>query len=420
MEDLRDLSTGLKESVFEDEFAPDVDDVTLAIDEIPLLVAQTALLVDCVAAVVLGQHGIAAWVHLEVAEDPVDVEASEGEDLRDFALLPKLLLQEEDLALASTHMTISCHDVALLVHHESSLVDVDVSTLLVLSQQELDLAFLIAIEDAHDFLQLKSLTVVVEQFRHQTTELLELLVVEALDSVFVHNTALFVDKEALHRNESAKLVNVARAALALGKAERVLLILVEESAQQVERVEVVLFEGVGHRDVAALVKLAAGEDLSERSVVVNVARLLVDQVPVVVDRPAFLIECSLVAVLIHWHDNVAFVVAVKSAHDVDLVELAPVKVSCVHDGAVAEAGFIGSLEHTDPVRLVRLVRGGSIDCTVVSLRFLGRDSVDIGEELGRLFSEASIVGGQRQVWSHAMGLEPDRVVERIFFLGRLD
>ena len=75
-----------------------------------------------------------AGIHLKVRHDPVDIEAREGEDLRNLATLAELLLKEENFTLSGTNMTITSHDVSLLVDHEASLVDIDVLALLILAK----------------------------------------------------------------------------------------------------------------------------------------------------------------------------------------------------------------------------------------------------------------------------------------------
>lgn len=49
-------------------------------------------------------------------------------------------------------MTVACRDVAALVDHEASLVNVNILTALILAHHQLNLALVIAIKYTHDFL----------------------------------------------------------------------------------------------------------------------------------------------------------------------------------------------------------------------------------------------------------------------------
>jgi hypothetical protein len=131
-------------------------------------------------------------IHLDLSNDAIDVETSERENLRELAIL-KLCLQEEDLALASANMAISGHNVTPLIDHKASLVNIDILSALVLTQEQLDVAPAVAIKDSHYLLKLKGLAIVVVELGHEATELAELLPVKPLDSIFVYNAALLVN-----------------------------------------------------------------------------------------------------------------------------------------------------------------------------------------------------------------------------------
>ena len=125
----------------------------------------------------------------------------------------------------------------------------------------------------------------------------------------------------MHRNESTKLVNEAITSLPFSETQRVLWIFIKERAEQVERIEVVFFEGKWHRDVSTLVQLSPCEDFSKRGVMENVTSLLVNQVSEVVDRSSFLIESSLVPVLVGGDYDVTPLITIQGADNVNLVEL---------------------------------------------------------------------------------------------------
>ena len=148
-------------------------------------------------------------IHFKVRHDPVDVEASEREDLRNLTSPAELLLKEEDFTLSSANMTITSDDVPLFIDHEASLVYVNVVALLVFAEQELNLTRAVPIEHTHNFLDLESLPVVIKHLGHETAKLLELHVVETLDTVLVDDAALLVHHEALHRDKPTKLINEA-------------------------------------------------------------------------------------------------------------------------------------------------------------------------------------------------------------------
>ena len=77
------------------------------------------------------QKWLATWVHLDIADDAVDVEASEGEDLGELAIILELGLQEEDFALACADVSLMSHNIASLVDHEASLVDIDLAAFVI-------------------------------------------------------------------------------------------------------------------------------------------------------------------------------------------------------------------------------------------------------------------------------------------------
>lgn len=272
-----------------------------------------------------------AGIHLKVRHDPVDIEAREGEDLRNLATLAELLLKEENFTLSSANVTIASDDIPLLIDHEASLVHVYVVALLIFAEQELNLTRAVPVKDTHDFLDLESLPVVVKHLGHETAKLLELHVVKTLDTVLVHDAALLVNHESLHRHEPTQLVNETITSLPFIEAQRVLWVFIEERAEQVERIEVVFFEGKWHRDVSTLVQLSPCEDFSKRGVMEDVTSLLVDQVAVVVDRSSLLIESSLVPVLVSRDYNVTPVVTIQGADNVNLVELTSVSLDRLHD-----------------------------------------------------------------------------------------
>ena len=74
---------------------------------------------------VLNQQGLTTGVHLDIADDTIDVKAGEGEDLGELAIVLQLDLQEEDFTLTGADVTIGSHNVASLIDHEAGLVDVD-------------------------------------------------------------------------------------------------------------------------------------------------------------------------------------------------------------------------------------------------------------------------------------------------------
>ena len=138
-------------------------------------------------------------------------------------------------------MSIPCYDIAFLVNHESCFVNIDILSLFILAEHELNLPRVVPVENSHNFLQFKGLTVVVEEFWHETAKSLELAIVKALDTVLVDDTTLFIDQEALHRDESAKFIYETIASLTLIETQRVFRVFVEEGSKKIERVEVVLF-----------------------------------------------------------------------------------------------------------------------------------------------------------------------------------
>lgn len=155
------------------------------------------------------------WVHLDVSQDAIDVEAGEGEDLGEFAVVLELGLEEENLALSRANMSIMSHNIASSIDHKASLIDIDFISALVSTKQELDASVAVTVEHTHNLLQLESLSIVVEELGHQASKLLELTPIESLDPVFINHTSFLVDQEALERNETAEFINVSTATLSL-------------------------------------------------------------------------------------------------------------------------------------------------------------------------------------------------------------
>ena len=114
---------------------------------------------------ILGQEGATTGVHLDITQDSVDVESSEGEDLREFTVF-ELGFQEQDFAFSSANVSVACADIASLVDHEASLVHIDVLASVIFANKQLDTAVVVPIEDPHDLLELKGLPIVVEELRH--------------------------------------------------------------------------------------------------------------------------------------------------------------------------------------------------------------------------------------------------------------
>ena len=150
-EDLWDVTVVLEQSLFKYDLATDVDNVAARVAKEAFGVDKATLAVHRDALLILEKDVLAAGVHLDVAEDAVDVEASEGEDLGEFTI-PQLRLEEEYLTLARANVSISSHDVASLVDHEASFVDKHLVTAVVFAHEQLDLASTVAVEDSHHFL----------------------------------------------------------------------------------------------------------------------------------------------------------------------------------------------------------------------------------------------------------------------------
>ena len=90
-------------------------------------------------------------------------------------------------------MPISSYDVAFLVDHESSLVNINVLALFIFAKKELDITIVVPVENPHDLLQLKGFPVIVEKLGHKATKWLELAIVKAFNSILVYHASLFVD-----------------------------------------------------------------------------------------------------------------------------------------------------------------------------------------------------------------------------------
>ncbi len=147
------------------------------------------------------------WVHLNVSEHAIDVESREWVDLWELSIL-QLCFQKEDFALSSANMTISCHNVASLVDHETSLVDIDVLASLVFAEQKLDGPALVPIKHSYDLLQFKSFTIVVVELGHQTSKLTELLGIKALDTVLIDDVLILIHQKALQGNVSKRSIKM--------------------------------------------------------------------------------------------------------------------------------------------------------------------------------------------------------------------
>ena len=155
------------------------------------------------------------WVHLYVTQDAIDIEAGEGEDLGEFAIVLELGLEEEYLALSCANMSLMSHNIASFVDHKASLIDVDFVSTFVTTEQELDVTVTITVEHTHNLLQLESLSVVVEELGHQASKLLELAPIKSLDPILINHATILIDQEALERNKTAEFINVSTTTLSL-------------------------------------------------------------------------------------------------------------------------------------------------------------------------------------------------------------
>ena len=128
--------------------------------------------------------GITGWVHLNVAQDAVDVEAGEWEDFGELSVL-QLIVEEENFPLSRADMAVLIDDVTLMVDHETCFVYIHIIALIILSIQQLDLAIAVSVEDAHYFLDLECLACICVELGHEAAELLELLGVKSFGSVTI-------------------------------------------------------------------------------------------------------------------------------------------------------------------------------------------------------------------------------------------
>ena len=77
----------LQQWLLKDNFASDIDYITEPVLKEAFCVDEAALFINELVSVVLLQNWLAARVHLNIAEDAVDIETREWEDLREFAVL---------------------------------------------------------------------------------------------------------------------------------------------------------------------------------------------------------------------------------------------------------------------------------------------------------------------------------------------
>lgn len=151
----------------------------------------------------------------------------------------------------------------------------------------------------------------------------------------------------MKRDESTKLVNILATALALVEAQRVLNIIVEEGAKEVEGVEVELLNSERHWNVATLIQVRGREDHHTCHVVHDVT-LFVDKIAILVDWSALLVIHALrfaSSLFIDGQDDVAFFVSVKRAHDINFVEVSDSKANFLDERVIKATCLISSLKH---------------------------------------------------------------------------
>lgn len=337
----------LEKSLLKDKFSSAVHYIAASIAQETFLVHQTTLTIDCLARLVSAQDRLATWVHFNVTQYSVDVEPCKGEDFREFSTL-QCRLEEEYFALSCADVSIASHDITLCVYHETSFVNVDILSSLILAQEKLDVAFFISVEDSHDLLQFKCLAIVVVEFGHEASKLIKLSPVESLDSVLVNNIACFVDKETLQVNRPAKLINVAATTLVLLETQGVLNVVVEERTQKVEWVKVEFFNCVWHRDVASFIKVVSREHFAIGVDVHNVPSFTIDEVAKVVYRSSLVIKRAFASrILIDWHNDVAFVISFEITENINFVELSLFKFGVHHEGGVEGTCLVSRLHHAN-------------------------------------------------------------------------
>ena len=118
-------------------------------------------------------------VHLDITQYALDVETSEWEYLGEFSVL-QLVFQEENLSLSCTNVSVFCDYITLMVDHKASLVNSHVLATFIFASKQLDPSVAISVENSHNFLDFESLSLICVEFRHQSTELLELFCIKAL------------------------------------------------------------------------------------------------------------------------------------------------------------------------------------------------------------------------------------------------
>ena len=102
-------------------------------------------------------------------------------------------------------------------------------------------------------MNIKSLSLVVVQLGHGSSELSKLSDVESLHTVSVYYTALCVHEEALHSHLTAKLVEESSSLEGFLEGIRIILVSEDKSSLEIEGIEVELFNIEGRRKVSTLV-----------------------------------------------------------------------------------------------------------------------------------------------------------------------
>jgi len=160
-----------------------VDDVTVLVDQVALNIDQTALLVSVLTGRVLFQNWCSVLVGVKVTLNTLDVELSEGENLRELSVLQVGALP--DLSLISINdVTLFVDEVSFFVHSTSKIVE-QLAGAIVLGN---DVTVLILVELAHYVLDVEALSVVVEKLVEIVV--IQLALIKLLTALFVYDVAL--------------------------------------------------------------------------------------------------------------------------------------------------------------------------------------------------------------------------------------
>lgn len=213
------------------------------------------------------------------------------------------MLHEEHLALSCANVSLPSHYVTSVIDCKAGFVNENIWSLLIFANQKLNISFFISIKDAHNFLNFESSSRIIVQFWHQISVWSKLAPIKSHIAMTVEKWAIRITKESLDWNLATQLINSHSLSHASLETERVFVIVVEESSEQLIRIKVEFFNKVRVRYVSCLIQFSSSKCYFTTFGEKNVTRGRIDAISELIYRQITPIFAEFLACfLVYGHD----------------------------------------------------------------------------------------------------------------------